>query len=94
MIEEKNTWFIYLIRTRVGSLYCGITNNLERRFKMHQNGKGAKYLKGKGPLTLVWHRDVENKSIALKYEYRIKKMTKASKEALVINQIPLPTIND
>ncbi|GEK13598.1 GIY-YIG nuclease family protein [Aliivibrio fischeri] len=94
MTEEKNTWFIYLIRTRVGSLYCGITNNLERRFKMHQNGKGAKYLKGKGPLTLVWHRDVENKSIALKYEYRIKKMTKASKEALVINQIPLPTIND
>ncbi|GGK48468.1 MULTISPECIES: GIY-YIG nuclease family protein [Aliivibrio] len=94
MIEEKNTWFIYLIRTRVGSLYCGITNNLERRFKMHQDGKGAKYLKGKGPLTLVWHCDVENKSIALKYEYRIKKMTKASKEALVINQIPLPTIND
>ncbi|MCE7566935.1 GIY-YIG nuclease family protein [Aliivibrio fischeri] len=94
MTEKKSTWFIYLIRTRVGSLYCGITNNLERRFKMHQNGKGAKYLKGKGPLTLVWHRDVENKSIALKYEYRIKKMTKASKEALVINQIPLPTIND
>ncbi|ACH63806.1 endo/excinuclease domain protein [Aliivibrio fischeri MJ11] len=61
---------------------------------MHQNGKGAKYLKGKGPLTLVWQHDVENKSIALKYEYRIKKMTKASKEALVINQIPLPTIND
>lgn len=81
-------------KNSVGSLYCGITNNLERRFKMHQDGKGAKYLKGKGPLTLVWHCDVENKSIALKYEYRIKKMTKASKEALVINQIPLPTIND
>lgn len=94
MNDQENTWCIYLIRTRLNSLYCGITNNVERRFAQHQTGKGAKYLRGKGPLTLVWHRDVESKSIALKYEYQIKKMTKASKEALVIHQHALPLIND
>lgn len=93
MAELKSEWTLYLIRTHSNSLYCGITNNLSRRFDMHKAGKGAKYLRGKGPLTLVWSHQVESKSQALKYEYRIKKMTKASKEALVNNLVPLPAID-
>ncbi|RYU65385.1 GIY-YIG nuclease family protein [Aliivibrio finisterrensis] len=93
MTEVKSNWTLYLIRTQTNSLYCGITNNLSRRFEMHKAGKGAKYLRGKGPLTLVWSHNVESKSQALKYEYRIKKMTKASKEALVNNLVALPAID-
>ncbi|KAB2824539.1 GIY-YIG nuclease family protein [Aliivibrio sp. S4TY2] len=93
MTEIKSNWTLYLIRTQTNSLYCGITNNLSRRFEMHKAGKGAKYLRGKGPLTLVWSHNVESKSQALKYEYRIKKMTKASKEALVNNLVALPAID-
>ncbi|AZL86721.1 GIY-YIG nuclease family protein [Aliivibrio salmonicida] len=94
MKTTDSPWFIYLIRTKLNTLYCGITNNIDRRFLAHQQGKGAKYLKGKGPLQLVWSYEVENKSLALKYEYRIKKLTKTSKEALVSDQRALPSIND
>lgn len=94
MKTTDSPWFIYLIRTKLNTLYCGITNNIDRRFLAHQQGKGAKYLKGKGPLQLVWSYKVENKSLALKYECRIKKLTKTSKEALVSDQRALPSIND
>lgn len=76
-------WHVYLIRTRANTLYCGITNDLERRFAQHQTGKGAKYLRGKGPLELVWSMSVDDKSTALKEEIRIKKLSKLNKESLV-----------
>nr|WP_274540004.1 GIY-YIG nuclease family protein [Xenorhabdus ehlersii] len=79
-------WYIYLIRTRDGSLYTGITNNISCRFKQHAAGKGAKYLKGKAPLTLVYQSQVGDKSVALKMEYRVKKLSKQQKERLVIDQ--------
>ncbi|WP_210441743.1 GIY-YIG nuclease family protein [Vibrio crassostreae] len=81
---DKNTdWVVYLIRNRHNALYCGVTNNLERRFEQHQTGKGAKALKGKGPLKLVWSFDVGSKSEALKTEYAIKQLPKSRKEKLV-----------
>ncbi|EID4419323.1 GIY-YIG nuclease family protein [Vibrio vulnificus] len=76
-------WFVYLIRTRLNALYCGISNNVERRFCMHQQGKGAKALKGKGPLELVWSVPVGSKSMALKLERHIKTLRKQDKERLV-----------
>lgn len=93
-VMEKNNdfWFVYLIRTEQNTLYCGITNNIEKRFLAHQEGKGAKYLRGKGRLQLVWSKQVENKSMAAKYEYYIKKLTKVSKEALVNNKGELPEL--
>lgn len=76
-------WVVYLIRNRHDALYCGVTNNLERRFEQHQTGKGAKALKGKGPLKLVWSMEVQSKSEALKTEYAIKQLSKPRKEKLV-----------
>ncbi|HFQ5122449.1 TPA: GIY-YIG nuclease family protein [Vibrio vulnificus] len=76
-------WSVYLIRTRLNALYCGISNNVERRFCMHQQGKGAKALKGKGPLELVWSVPVGSKSMALKLERHIKTLRKQDKERLV-----------
>ena len=79
----EDCWWVYLIRNKNNALYCGITNDLSRRFRMHQQGKGAKALRGKGPLTLEWSQSLANKSMALKLEYRIKKMKKLDKENLV-----------
>ncbi|MCZ4307384.1 GIY-YIG nuclease family protein [Vibrio atlanticus] len=82
--SDKNAdWVVYLIRNRHNALYCGVTNNLERRFEQHQTGKGAKALKGKGPLKLVWSIGVRSKSEALKTEYAIKQLPKSRKEKLV-----------
>ncbi|EKD7161494.1 GIY-YIG nuclease family protein [Vibrio vulnificus] len=81
--EPCPDWSVYLIRTRLNALYCGISNNVERRFCMHQQGKGAKALKGKGPLELVWSVPVGSKSTALKLERHIKTLRKQDKERLV-----------
>ncbi|CDT91549.1 MULTISPECIES: GIY-YIG nuclease family protein [Vibrio] len=82
-VDKNADWVVYLIRNRHNALYCGVTNNLERRFEQHQTGKGAKALKGKGPLKLVWSFDVGSKSEALKTEYAIKQLPKSRKEKLV-----------
>ncbi len=86
MTEETNNsanWWVYLIRTKHNALYCGITTDLARRFKMHQQGKGAKALRGKGPLAMVWWEKVSGRSAALQMEARIKKHPKRVKEAMV-----------
>ena len=82
-LDKNAGWVVYLIRNRHNALYCGVTNNLERRFEQHHTGKGAKALKGKGPLELVWSFDVGSKSEALKTEYAIKQLPKLRKEKLV-----------
>lgn len=82
-------WSVYLIRNRFNALYCGVTNDLERRFHQHTEGKGAKALKGKGPLHLVWHQSGLDKSTALKAERYIKSLQKGQKEALVSAQASL-----
>jgi putative endonuclease len=76
-------WFLYLIRTPDNSLYTGITTDVARRFVQHQNGKGAKALRGKGELSLVFSAHVGERSLALRVEYRIKQLTKRQKERLV-----------
>jgi putative endonuclease len=83
MMAENDSWWVYLIRTKNNALYCGITTDLTRRFKMHQQGKGAKALRGKGPLSLVWWEKVVGRSEALKREAMIKKHPKAVKESMV-----------
>lgn len=80
---SRPTWFVYLIRTRNNTLYTGITTNVERRFAEHCAGKGAKYLKGRGPLSLVFQAAVTNRSAALKAEHAIKKLSRAEKLRLL-----------
>ena len=78
-----STWYLYMIRLQNGNLYTGITTDIERRFSEHQSGKGAKYLRGKGTLTLVFSEVIGSRSAALKLESHIKKMSKQQKEALL-----------
>ncbi|MFC1235355.1 GIY-YIG nuclease family protein [Vibrio sp. F74] len=91
--EQSNTsWWVYLIRNNRNALYCGVTNDLERRFKMHQDGKGAKALKGKGPLVLEWSQELNNKVSAMQLEYKIKQLKKIDKETLVSNGFVFPQV--
>lgn len=75
--------FVYLLRCRDGSIYCGYTNDLKRRLQKHQTGKGAKYTRSRLPVTLVYQETLKTKSEALKREYAIKQLTRQQKLALV-----------
>lgn len=73
-----------MVRTNRGQLYTGITQDIARRFIEHQEGgnKAAKYLKGKGPLKLVFQQEIGSRSSALKAEIALKKLPKLQKESL------------
>ena len=78
-------WEIYIIRCRDFSLYTGIASNAGRRLAEHRSGgkKCAKYLRGRGPLKMVWRRQIDGKGPALSLEKKIKKLAKQKKEMLV-----------
>jgi len=90
----KTPWYLYIIRCRLGTLYTGITNDLTRRFNDHVAGRGAKYLRGKGPLKMVFSVEVENHSIAAKLEAKIKKCSRLQKESIIAGKLSLPEITD
>ncbi|MGL5440622.1 MAG: GIY-YIG nuclease family protein [Filifactoraceae bacterium] len=84
--QQKSSSFyvVYILRCNDNSLYIGITNNLEKRIKMHMLGKGAKYTRGRGPLQCIYFEEKYTKSEALKRENELKKLNKKQKEALVL----------
>lgn len=84
-IVQASVWYLYLIRCANGHLYTGITTDVTRRFNEHQsNGpKAAKYLRGKGPLTLMYQEQVGTRSDALKREIAVKKLSRAQKLGLI-----------
>ena len=75
--------YVYIIMCRDNSLYTGWTNNLEKRFKMHCDGKGAKYTRGRGPLKIVYFEEFEDKVLAMKREYEVKQMSRDKKLKLI-----------
>lgn len=74
-------WRVYVLRCRDGTLYCGITNDLERRLHQHNRGTGARYTRGRGPVVLERSWRAADKSAALKAEWAFKALTRAAKEA-------------
>ncbi len=84
---EKNEHFFYVLTCKDGSLYGGYTNNLEKRIKMHNDGKGAKYTRGRGPVELTYYRCYENKGDALRAEYNFKQLTRKKKDEFLIRKI-------
>ena len=89
----SQVWFLYLVRDRDQRLYTGITVDVPRRFHEHETGRGARALRGRGPLSLVWHTAIGDHSTALRLEAAIKRWPKARKEALVQGRILLPPIS-
>ena len=84
-------WYLYLVRTASGSLYTGIATDVERRFAEHQAGapKGARSLRGKGPLTLEFHVPAGDRSRASRLEWQGKRWPKVRKEALIRGAVRL-----
>ena len=82
----ENTWKLYILRCGDGSLYTGITVDVEKRLAAHRSGKGAKYTRGRGPLELVYTEDCGDHSTALRREWEIKALSKEEKEKLIVSQ--------
>ena len=80
------SWFVYILRCGDGTLYTGVTDDVQRRLAAHQAGKGAKYTRGRGPLELVYTQEQPDKSTALRREFQIKKLTRPQKERLISAQ--------
>ena len=76
-------WFVYLIQCRDNSIYTGITNDLEKRFKHHKEGKGGRYTRNHKPIKILYSEQFETKSDALKREIQIKGWRKEKKINLV-----------
>ncbi len=87
---EPKQWSLYMVRDGSGRLYTGISTDVTRRLAEHQAGKGARALRGRGPLQLVWQQEIGEQSCALRLEYRLKQWPKARKEALILGQASLP----
>ena len=75
--------YVYILKCRDGSLYTGWTNNIEKRLAAHNSGAGAKYTKGRGPVTLVYLEKLPDRSAALRREAAIKKLTRQQKKELI-----------
>ena len=89
-------YYIYMLRCSDGSLYCGITTDLERRFRQHAGTikGGAKYTASRAPLRFeaVW--TAEDRSGASRLEYRLKRLTHADKESLINGRVPSGLLPD
>ena len=73
------SWFVYILRCGDSTLYTGVTDDVQRRFEKHCSGKGAKYTRGRGPLSLVYMQELPDKSCALKREIEIKRLSREKK---------------
>ena len=76
-------WNLYILRCKDGSLYTGITTDVEKRLEAHSSGKGAKYTRGRGPLELVYREECGDHSAALKRELAVKALPREEKEKML-----------
>ncbi|MGY4534936.1 putative endonuclease [Pseudomonas sp. TE3786] len=77
-------WFVYLVRAANGALYCGISDDAQRRFAVHQSGKGARFFYSSPAVALVYVETCAGKGDALRRERTIKRLSKKAKENLVL----------
>jgi len=82
------TWKVYILQCADDTLYTGITTDIERRLEEHNsdNKKGARYTRVRRPVNLVYQEDCDNRALASTREYQLKKLSRAKKLKLVLNQ--------
>ncbi len=83
-------WYLYLVRCADGSLYTGISTDVSRRLADHQANRGARRLRGRGPLQLVYSYPVGERAHALRLEHRVKRLSRTDKERLISGEVDLP----
>lgn len=86
MEVSSSAWFVYLVRCRDATLYCGIAKDLAKRLAEHNSAdKGAKYTRGRRPVQLIYAEEVASRAQATQREGRIKRLTRAQKMMLIQN---------
>jgi putative endonuclease len=80
------SWMVYVLKVSTGAFYIGATNNLDKRLKAHNSGKGSKYVRAHLPFTLFYVEPAPSKSAALKREAVLKKLTHEQKAKLGISK--------
>ncbi len=83
MTSAAKPWFVYLVRAENGALYCGVSDDPQRRFAVHQSGKGARFFHSSPAQALVYVEACAGKGAALSRERAIKRLAKPAKERLV-----------
>jgi putative endonuclease len=78
-------YYVYIIRCQDNSLYTGYTNDVAARVKKHNEGKAARYTRGRAPVEIAYIEEMADKSAAMRREYEIKQFSKKQKEKLVFN---------
>ena len=76
-------YYLYILRCGDGSLYTGIAADVDKRLAAHRSGRGAKYTRGRGPLTVVYREKCSDRSAALKRELAVKALSREKKLALI-----------
>jgi len=84
-MEKSKDHVVYILKCNDDSLYTGYTNDLKRRLKMHTEGKGAKYTRGRGPFQVVYLEKLSTKNEAMRREYQIKQLARKEKIELIRN---------
>lgn len=77
-------WFVYILKCRDGSLYTGITDDVQKRFRAHQEGRGGHYTRSHMPMKIVYTEELSSRSDALKREIVIKKLSRNNKLELIL----------
>jgi len=77
------SWFVYMVRCADGTLYTGIARDIDRRLDEHNSGKGAKYTRGRTPVSLVYREPCGDRSGAVRREGAIKRLTRSAKLRLI-----------
>jgi putative endonuclease len=83
---KSERWFLYIARCSDGSLYTGIARNVADRLALHDSGRGARYTRGRGPLTLCAQRRCASQGEALRLELAVKRLARVDKEALIVGR--------
>lgn len=84
MGKRNGSWSVYMVRCSDGTLYTGITNDLEKRIAAHNSAKdGARYTRSRRPVTLVYAEEAGSKSAAARLEYQIKRLPRSKKKSLI-----------
>ncbi|WNB92048.1 GIY-YIG nuclease family protein [Bacillus sp. NEB1478] len=83
MVNHEDNHFVYILECKDGTYYTGYTNEITQRLRKHEDGKGAKYTRGRGPFRLVYQESFPTKTEAMKAEFAIKKLNRSAKERII-----------
>ncbi|MBI4367853.1 MAG: GIY-YIG nuclease family protein [Candidatus Omnitrophica bacterium] len=85
--KKKENWFLYMLECCDGSLYTGVTKDLQRRLKMHNDGKASRYTRTRRPVRIIYQEPCGNRTRALVRECAVKALPKKKKEQLAKNKV-------